>query len=164
MMVTRVMGWWFEGRQAGRLAALEKDLAVAREENAAIRALLDARDEQIKTLKSQYSVAVEFVPGGNLANRMIQCMVALSVTDKVADARLSGVTFPEWNIALPVLKDDDRPVLHFEGQQVDVLDVAARLSSRQYGRATFNGWGQHLSNFLPRNLSYPLIPDAQITR
>ena len=154
------MGWWFGARQAGRLAALEKDLAAARQENATIRALLDASEKQIKALTAQPSIAVEFAPAGNLANRMIQYMVALSVADKVVGAELSGVDFPDWNIALPTLPSDTRPILRFDGQQVDVNGVAARLSSGSYGRAVFSGWGQHLSNFLARDRYQQLFTAA----
>ncbi len=149
--MTRVLGWLFGEGRTSRLATLEKDLAAAREENAALRTLLAAREQEIRALRTSPGVAVEFVPAGNLANRMIQCMVALSVADKVAGAKLSGTTLPDWNIALPALPGDDRPVLRFGGQWADVAGVAARLSCGPYGRAVFDGWGQHLANFLPRD-------------
>jgi hypothetical protein len=89
-------------------------------------------------------------PRGNLANRMIQQMVALAVQSRAPGCRLGGVDLPEWGIA----GEKDEGVwadwAEIDEQAIDVGAVADLLNSGSIGRIVHRGYGQRLANFLPR--------------
>jgi hypothetical protein len=134
-----------------RIDKLERCVAAANDAIARLHRLLDEQKAEIKVLAAKLGSqpTVEFVPQGNIANRMIQFMVMLSITDLVPGCQISGAVLPEWDISHPKLPIGELPVQRFTGQKVDVDGIAAALRSGLIGRAIFEGWGQHISNFLP---------------
>ncbi len=88
------------------------------------------------------------VPMGNLANRMIQYMVALTVKSRVPACEISNVQLPEWNLDLPALAPAGR-ILHIdESQHVDFDTIVGGLTSGQLNRVEYAGFGQRMENFL----------------
>jgi SAM-dependent methyltransferase len=87
---------------------------------------------------------------GNLANRMIQHMVALAVQDQAPDCLLTGTELPEWNI--PSIPDDGTwaDVAIVDEQFIDIAKTADILNSHTVYKITHRGYGQRMENFLPR--------------
>ena len=84
---------------------------------------------------------------GNLANQMIQFLVACNVANRVPGCRISNVHLPTWQI--------DHPHLDLSGivmpitamQHVDVASVARLLRGAGIDCIHYTGYGQRLENF-----------------
>ena len=89
-------------------------------------------------------------PRGNLGNRMIQHMVALSVADLVPNIRLIGADLPEWG--LPATEDEGvwADWAEVDDQALEVAAVAEMLNSGRARRVAHRGYGQRIGQFLPR--------------
>lgn len=87
---------------------------------------------------------------GNLANRMIQHMVALAVQARAPSCVLAGPDVPEWGIR--TLSDNGTwaDLALVDEQRIDVEGVAALLESRSLHKVVHRGFGQRMAQFLPR--------------
>ena len=89
-------------------------------------------------------------PLGNLGNRMIQHMVALSIASRVPGARIPRVELPEWHL---VRRCDDealgKPQLSVASMMVDVHQVGARMRRGDVRTVGIEGYAQHIDNFMP---------------
>lgn len=95
---------------------------------------------------------------GNMANRMIQHMVASQIAALVPGCLISNVDLPEWRIHHPALQADGSPELVVAGQRVDVDGVAARMRSGEVGRLILPAFGQWLANFPDRDTCLRMFP------
>ncbi len=93
---------------------------------------------------------IQVSSAGNIANRMIQFMVAAAIADKVPGCRLAGIDLPEWGIVYDNIPEDGRHSLDVDGQWVPVARLATMLRHGLAGRVRFSAWGQSIENFLPR--------------
>jgi SAM-dependent methyltransferase len=89
-------------------------------------------------------------PRGDLGNRMIQHMVALSVADLAPNVRLIGAELPEWG--LPATEDEGvwANWAEADDQALEVAAVAEMLNSGRARRVVHRGYGQRIGQFLPR--------------
>jgi hypothetical protein len=86
---------------------------------------------------------------GNLANRMIQYMVALALARRVPGAVLSQIELPEWGIQIaPVQRDVLRTEI-VTAARVDLDSLARMLNEARADRVDLRTYGQHFDNFLP---------------
>ena len=100
-------------------------------------------------------------PFGNLANRMIQHMVALAVQAQAPACILSGMELDEWGIRT---RPDDgtwSELALVDLQRIDVAETARLLNSRSVIRIVHRGYGQRMENFLPRaHYRHVFVSDA----
>ncbi|GAC1337317.1 MAG: hypothetical protein NVSMB18_02050 [Acetobacteraceae bacterium] len=101
---------------------------------------------------------VHVVTQGNMANRMIQYMVARRIAALVPGCQISNVDLPEWRIRHPVLPTEGAAELLVEGQRVDLDDVAERLRTGAAGRVVLPAFGQWMANFPGRAECLRLFP------
>ena len=92
-------------------------------------------------------VAVE--PLGQLANRMIQHMVAMSIVSRVPLARISRIHLPEWGMEEKALTSVPEPVETVSGNLVPIDEIASRLQSGDVGTVKISGYAQNMHNLLP---------------
>lgn len=97
---------------------------------------------------------------GNMANRMIQYMVARRIADAVNGCRISNVTLPEWGIhhpALPGGPDDENrvPIIRSD---VDMEAMIDSLSSGEETRMNFKTYAQWFPNFPDLDFCRSLFP------
>ena len=92
---------------------------------------------------------VQVRPIGQVANRMIQHMVALSIAERVPGTRISRVHLPEWGMDEPDLLELPAPIEVVNGNRFAIEEVAARLRSGETGTAEIRGYVQNINNFLP---------------
>ena len=95
---------------------------------------------------------------GNMANRMIQYMVASRIASLVPGCLISNVDLPDWRIHHPELPADGGPELVVAGQRVDVDGIAGRLRSGEVGRLVLPAFGQWLANFPDRETCLRMFP------
>ncbi len=88
-------------------------------------------------------------PIGQLANRMIQHMVALAIVARVPGARISRVHLPEWGIDEQAFPTLPLPMERIEGNVAPIDDIAERMRTGKTGTAEITGYVQNMSNFLP---------------
>ena len=86
---------------------------------------------------------------GNLANQMIQYMVALSLAARVGRCRLSHVHLPDWGIEHPYIVGDFPATEIVTAQTVPLDRLAEALRSGALDRVDLRTYGQRLENFLP---------------
>ena len=108
-----------------------------------------ARPLQWTPQEGQRTPLIQVSPMGNLGNRMIQYMAALSLAARVPGARLVQIHLPEWGIQvaphtadLPRSRIVDSPAL-----PLDELADALRLGALD--RVDIRTYAQHVANFLP---------------
>ncbi len=89
-------------------------------------------------------------PMGNLANRMIQHMVARAVQEAAPNCAISGLDISEWGIIAPPDSGTWADLALVDEQRVDVAGVAALLSGKTVTKIVHRGYGQRMANFLPR--------------
>jgi hypothetical protein len=84
---------------------------------------------------------------GNLANQMIQYMVALSLASRVGRCVLSNVLLHEWNIVHPWVEGEFRTEIVTDPQP-DLERLAAALRDGSLQRVDIRTYGQRMENFL----------------
>ncbi len=94
---------------------------------------------------------IQVSPMGNLGNRMIQYMAALSLAARVPGARLLQIHLPEWGIQMP---PDPDPAAAPRTQVVDnpalpLDELAAALQGGALDRVDIRTYAQRIANFLP---------------
>ncbi len=87
--------------------------------------------------------------GGNIGNRMIQFMLALSVSRRAENCAMSGVLVPEWGLVSGNHVHDWCDLYIDEEQHIDLFSVTQFLSTHPGGKAVYRGYGQRMENFLP---------------
>ena len=88
-------------------------------------------------------------PVGQLANQMIEYMVALKFADMVRDCRISNITIPAWGISHPPIKSPGPVATERREQRINLPAFADLVWSEQIGRVEWCGYGQRMENFLP---------------
>jgi transcriptional regulator with XRE-family HTH domain len=84
---------------------------------------------------------------GNMANQMIQYMVALSLASRVGRCVLSQVGLPDWNIHHPPVPGEFRTEI-VTTPQPDLDRLAAALQDGTLQRVDIRTYGQRMENFL----------------
>jgi hypothetical protein len=88
-------------------------------------------------------------PVGQLANQMIEYMVALKFADMVRDCRISNITIPAWGISHPPIESPGPVATERREQRINLPAFADLVWSEQIGRVEWCGYGQRMENFLP---------------
>jgi hypothetical protein len=86
---------------------------------------------------------------GNLANRMIQYIVALALAARVGPCAMSSVALQEWNIAFPPIEGAFAANEVVTDPRPDLDRLAAQLREGRLNRVDIRTYGQHIDNFLP---------------
>lgn len=89
-------------------------------------------------------------PRGNLANRMIQHMVALSVQSLATNCVLSGMELDEWGIRTAPDDGTWADLALVDEQRIDIAGTAELLASQTVRKIVHRGYGQRLENLMPR--------------
>ena len=84
---------------------------------------------------------------GNLANRMIQYMAALSLQARLPGARICGIGLPEWGITEPQ-QDIVEPALRIPDNRIDFDTVRQLVAAGHAGDIVLLEYLQHVDNFL----------------
>lgn len=90
---------------------------------------------------------IRLIPQGNMANRMIQCMVALKIAGLVPGCEICNVSLPEWGIVIPDRPCGGRTVFESQEQHIDVMAVAESLRNGSANVLEYSGFGQRMENF-----------------
>lgn len=122
-----------------------------RELAASIWSLLLLGDSPLPAVRDPVAVAPVFFTRslGNLANRMIQYMVALAVQAQAPDCVLAGIELDEWGIRT---RPDDgtwADLALVDEQHIDIAGVAEVLNSGSIYKIAHRGYGQRMENLLP---------------
>ena len=111
---------------------------------------------------------VHVQPLGNIGNRMLQAMAAVSIARRVERCALSGIHLPEWGLSYPTIAHDGERLERFSGDRLmhlDVERVIRQLRTVAVQRVEIACYAQHLSNFLPvadyRELFPDFLPDVR---
>jgi hypothetical protein len=100
---------------------------------------------------------VHVVTQGNVANRMIQYLVARRIASLVPGCVISNVELPEWGVRHAELTGAGRTV-RVEGHRVEVEGLAAALRSGAAERVELAAYGQWLANFPDRGECVVVFP------
>ncbi len=84
---------------------------------------------------------------GNLANRMIQYMAALSLQARLPGARICGISLPEWGIVEPEL-DIVEPALRIPDNRINYEAIRQLIGAGNVGDVVLLEYLQHVGNFL----------------
>ncbi len=87
---------------------------------------------------------------GALANQMIQYMVALKFVDLMPECRISNIDMPLWGIRHPPIDGPGPMTLERDQQHIDLPRLAAAMQAGEICRIDWQGYGQRMENFLPR--------------
>ena len=98
-------------------------------------------------------ILIHVAQSGNIGNKMIQFMAALSLAARIPKSTISGIDLPEWGIFHPrvptrpstktlVLSDVRR-------MHIDIDTVANGVLSGKYDQIVMNLYAQDIRNFLP---------------
>ncbi len=101
---------------------------------------------------------VHVIPQGNMANRMIQHLVAVRIACLVPNCRISNVELPEWGYSYPALPETGGPDLWVQGQYVEIGQIAARLRRGALERVNLLAYGQRLANLPSREDCATIFP------
>jgi hypothetical protein len=85
---------------------------------------------------------------GNVGNRMIQFMAALTIQVRVPDTRLSGIALDEWGISTGDHGPEWCDHAITDPQHVDAFAVARFLRTHPGSKVALRGYAQRMSNFL----------------
>jgi hypothetical protein len=88
-------------------------------------------------------------PKGQLANLMIEYMVALKFADMAGGCRISNIAMPAWGIAHPPEASPGPTVVERREQRIDLTGFADQLWAGKIRRVEWSGFGQRMENFLP---------------
>ncbi len=97
----------------------------------------------------QRAPLIQVSPMGNLGNRMIQYMAALSLAARVPGARLVQVHLPEWGIQIPPCATDVPRSLVVEDPALPLDRLADALQQGALDRVDIRTYAQRMANFLP---------------
>jgi len=87
-------------------------------------------------------------PMGNLANQMIQYMVAMKLANMIPNAVISNVELPDWGISYPPIESSG-PTYEVRGlHRLDLPGLASRMRGGEYRRLFLSAYGQRMENFL----------------
>ena len=92
---------------------------------------------------------------GNIANRMIQHMAALSVQARVPHAVLAGVRLPEWGIDIPEARIVD-PAWRIPSHHAEPARTAQLLARGTVKSVVLMSYLQNVANFLPPDAYRPV--------
>jgi hypothetical protein len=93
---------------------------------------------------------VHVLTQGNMANQMIQYLVAARLASLVPGCAVSHVDLPDWGIRHPLIPETGGPKLLVEGQQVDLQGIASRMREGAVERVELLAYGQWMTNFPSR--------------
>ena len=85
---------------------------------------------------------------GNLANQMIQYMVALSLASRVGRCAISNVGLQDWNIVHPPIPGEFERTAIVTDAAPDLERLAAALRAGTLQRVDLRTYGQRMENFL----------------
>jgi hypothetical protein len=89
-------------------------------------------------------------PIGRLANQMIEYMVALTFADIVGGCQISNISIPPWNIRHAPLDSLGPTAIERREHRIDLHALAKQVGAGQIRRVEWQGFGQRMENFLPR--------------
>ncbi len=99
---------------------------------------------------------------GNLANRMIQLLVAANISARVPGCLISNVSIPEWNIDLPALPFRGERIASVDWHRVEVDALAQALGEDRLDGVVFSGYGQRIENLPPLEAARRLFDGSGI--
>ena len=89
---------------------------------------------------------------GNLGNRMIQFMLALSVAQRAVNCVMSGVELDEWGLSTGTHVHGWSDLLVDQEQHIDLFSVCQYLATHPGRKVVYRGYGQRMENFLPLDI------------
>jgi hypothetical protein len=93
---------------------------------------------------------VHIVPMGNIANRMVQYMIAHRIAARVDGCLISNAMLSEWGIELPALSPSPGASMDVSGHRIDTAELIRKLSTREVARINLSAYGQWVANFPDR--------------
>lgn len=87
---------------------------------------------------------------GNIANQMIQVMVALSIAERAGGMELSSIEIPEWGIVIPKLAAKSDGFFKVSWHAVDFQKIVEGIEAKTITGVHISGYGHRMENFLPR--------------
>jgi hypothetical protein len=108
---------------------------------------------------------IQVSPMGNMGNRMIQYLVALSLAQRVPGARIVQIHLPEWGIGIAPFEGTAPRTEIVTTPRVDLERLAACLNDGSLECVDIRTYGQHIDNLLAppayRGLFHaPSVPQA----
>ncbi len=97
----------------------------------------------------QRAPLIQVSPMGNLGNRMIQYMAALSLAARVPGAQLIQIHLPEWGIQIPPRAGDLARSRIVDSHTLPLDHLAEALQSGAVDRVDIRTYAQRMANFLP---------------
>jgi hypothetical protein len=100
---------------------------------------------------------------GNIGNRMLQAMAAISIARRVERCMLSGIELPEWGISHPAVRAEGERTLRLQSDRLMRLDVDRMirlLRTNAILRLEIACYAQHLSNFMAAADYRTFFPDT----
>lgn len=89
---------------------------------------------------------------GEMANRMIEYMVALKFASLVPGCTISNVALPEWGIFHPPLPAAGVVAQARLQQHIDLPRLSADMNEGRIHRVEYHGYGQRMEQFLDRDV------------
>jgi hypothetical protein len=84
---------------------------------------------------------------GNLANSMMQYMVAIAIAQRVPECRISNIQMPEWGNSYEFLPGGEKRSVVLGGHKLDLDAIAARLREGSIQRVEFRAYAARMQNF-----------------
>lgn len=111
-------------------------------------------------LGPEYELLIEIVPMGNLANRIIQYLVALEIQERVPSAILSNVRLPELDIVAPLLEVNvpaQESLTIYDDEYIDVETIVVLVRQRAIRHLRIFNYCQRIGNFLSLDRTRELV-------
>ena len=105
---------------------------------------------------------IQVSPMGNLGNRMIQYMAALSLADRVPDARLVQIHLPEWGIQIAPNAGETGPTEVVTEAIVPIARLAHDLNEGTLHCVDIRTYAQQMTNFLPPAAYRQVFPSPSV--
>lgn len=111
-------------------------------------------------------IEMDFAPG-NLGNKMLQYLAALSLRERLPGFALSNVRIGEWAIDIPPVPQAWRHRLRYTSSRsaaLDFDDIARRVARRRVDRVELNIYSSQVRNLPPVEAArrhFALLPEAQ---
>ena len=105
---------------------------------------------------------IHVVSQGNLANRMIQLLVAANISARVPGCLISNISIPEWNVELPALPFRGERIATVDWHRVEVDALAHALNERRLDGVVFSGYGQRIENLPPLEAARRLFDGSAV--
>lgn len=93
---------------------------------------------------------------GNLANRMIQYMAAVSLQARIPGASVASIQLPEWGIVTPNPPIRE-PALRIPTERIEFGWIADRIREGGFGDVVLLQYLQHVGNLLPPDVFRPVF-------